>query len=204
MFTSLTSLKRWSGLLLAFLLIALSIVGPVGASPGDKSRGSKLSPRGQELLAEARARGDKTVRLLVASKAGANRAVAAGIAGLGGTIEYREDDIDYLRASVPIDRVEAVASLNGVEAVDLDEVIPLDDPRPDGAVNPTPQIPPGASTPNNNPYLPIGDTGASQFMAANPNWDGRGVTSASSTRGSTWTTRVCRRPAPASARSSTG
>src|SRR4030095_13496893 len=74
------------------------------------------------------------------------------------------------------DNVEAAASLSGVQAVDLDEIIPLYDPRPDGAVNPTPQTPPSASTPNNNPYLPIGDTGASQFMAANPTWDGRGVT----------------------------
>ena len=35
MFTSLTSLKRWSGLLLAFLLLALAVAGPAGASPGD-------------------------------------------------------------------------------------------------------------------------------------------------------------------------
>ena len=66
--------------------------------------------------------------------------------------------------------------LSDVEALDIDEIIPLDDPRPDGAVNPTPQPPPGATTPNNNPYMPIGDIGASQFMAANPTWDGRGVT----------------------------
>jgi hypothetical protein len=39
-----------------------------------------------------------------------------------------------------------------------------------------PQPPPGAATPRNNPYLPIGDTGAAQFTAAHPTWDGRGVT----------------------------
>jgi len=39
-----------------------------------------------------------------------------------------------------------------------------------------PQPVPDASTPNDNPYMPIRDIGASQFMAANPTWDGRGVT----------------------------
>jgi len=35
--------------------------------------------------------------------------------------------------------------------VNVDEIIPLDDPRPDGAVIPTPQVPPGAATPRDNP-----------------------------------------------------
>ena len=49
-------------------------------------------------------------------------------------------------------------------------------PEPDGIAPLLPQPPPGAGTPNDNPYMPIGDTGASQFMAAHPTWDGRGVT----------------------------
>jgi hypothetical protein len=59
-----------------------------------------------------------------------------------------------------VDKADAVAALSGVQTANLDEVIPLDDPRPAGAVVPTPQTPPSASTPNNNPYMPIGDTGA--------------------------------------------
>ena len=52
----------------------------------------------------------------------------------------------------------------------------IGDPTPDGATVPTPQPPPSAATPNNNPYMPTGDTGGSQFVAAHPTWDGRGVT----------------------------
>jgi hypothetical protein len=140
--------------------------------------GSKLSKHDRELLAEAVAQGKPTVTILIAAKPGANRSVASGIASLGGTVRYRDDDVGYIRAVVPTGKVEAAAGLSGVQSLDLDEVIPLEDPRPgpSGAGFTNPQPPPGPATPNNNPYMPIGDTGASQFMAAHPTWDGRGVT----------------------------
>src|SRR6266545_7333292 len=157
------------------LTLALAFLGhPAGA--GAASGGTKLSKHDRELLAEAVAQGKSTVTVLIAAKPGANKTVASGIASLGGTVSYRDDDVGYIRAIVPTGKVEAAAGLSGVQSLDVDEIIPLDDPRPAGAVNPTPQTPPSASTPNNNPYMPIGDTGASQFMAAHPTWDGRGVT----------------------------
>ena len=155
--------------LLACLLLAIA----ASAAPPGKG---KLSKQERALLASARAEGKSNVTLLIASKAGANGSVASGIQSLGGTIRYRDDSLDYIRALVPTSKVEAVAELSGVQAVELDQVIPLEDPRPEGAEPPTPQPPPGSSTPNNNPYMPIGDTGASQFRAANPTYDGRGVT----------------------------
>ncbi len=167
--------------ILAVLALAMSFVLPASAAPGGQG-GRGLSKHDRELLAEARAQGEATVTLLIAAKPGANRTVATGIASLGGTVHHRDDDVSYIRAIVPIDQAEAAARLSGIEAVNLDEVIPLYDPRPDeggtpeGMVPPTPQTPPSASTPNNNPYMPTGDTGAAQFVAANPNWDGRGVT----------------------------
>jgi len=157
------------------LTLALAFLGhPAGA--GAASGGTKLSKHDRELLAEAVAQGKSTVTVLIAAKPGANKTVASGIASLGGTVSYRDDDVGYIRAIVPTGKVEAAAGLSGVQSLDVDEIIPLDDPRPAGAVNPTPQTPPSASTPNNNPYMPIGDTGAAQFMAAHPTWDGRGVT----------------------------
>jgi hypothetical protein len=163
-------------LLCILALIIGLLASSVSAAPAAAPGGGKLSKHNRELLADAVAQGKATVTLLIAAKPGANKTVATGIAGLGGTVRYRDDDVSYIRAIVPTGKVEAAAGLSGVQAVDLDEIIPLDDPRPAGAVNPTPQTPPGASTPNNNPYMPIGDTGASQFMAAHPTWDGRGVT----------------------------
>jgi hypothetical protein len=136
---------------------------------------SGLSKQDRELLATAVANGEKTVTMLIAAKPGANKSVATGLTSLGATVRYREDDISYLRALVPTPKAQQAATLSGVQSASVDELIPLDDPSPTGSVSPTPQDPPGASTPANNPYLPIGDTGAAQFTAAHPTYDGRGV-----------------------------
>jgi len=160
----------------SFVLMSAMLFSAVGPAFAQSGSNKGLSKHDRELLAEAIANGQSTVTLVIAAQRGSNKGVVQGIQSLGGTVRFRDDDVDYIRAIVPIDKAEAAATLSGVQALNLDEIIPLDDPRPDGAVNPTPQTPPSASTPNNNPYMPIGDTGASQFMAANPTWDGRGVT----------------------------
>ena len=66
--------------------------------------------------------------------------------------------------------------MKGIQAINVDEVLPLPDPRPDGAIEPTPQPPPGAGTPRGNAYMPIRDTGAASFVDHHPTWDGRGTT----------------------------
>ena len=165
--------------LVLVLAVALSAVGPASAQSGN---GGGLSKHERELLAEAVANGYSTVTLLIASAPGANNKVASGIQKLGGTVRYREDDINYISAVIPVDKVEAAFTLSGVQAVDLNEVIPLDDPRPDvdegaeGVVGIISQSVPNASTPRENPYMPTRDIGAAQFVNANPTWDGRGVT----------------------------
>ncbi|HET9590621.1 MAG TPA: S8 family serine peptidase, partial [Anaerolineales bacterium] len=161
--------------LVLVLAVAISAIGPAFAQSGN---GGGLSKHDRALLAEAIVNGRPTVTLLVASAPGANNRVASGIQNLGGTLRYREDDISYISAIVPTDKVEAVASLSGVESLDLNEVIPLEDPRPDpeGVVGIIPQPAPGAGTSRVNPYMPTQDIGAAQFVDANPAWDGRGVT----------------------------
>jgi hypothetical protein len=164
--------RRFAALVAAALMVAAVLPsGVAGADPH-----SAMSKEARQQLAKAAANGGQTVTVLIAAQTGANRTVATGIASLGGTVRYREDQIDYIRATIPASKVEAAATLRGVQALDVDAVIPLPDPRPDAQAAPTPQPPPSASTPNNNPYMPIGDTGAAQFMAAHPTWDGRGVT----------------------------
>ncbi len=141
-----------------------------------KADASRLGVRAEAQLKKAQAEGQKTVTVMIASHPGANAQVASGLAGLGAVVRYREDSVSYIRARVPVDKVEAAAALPGVKYLDLDEVIPLPDPRPEGIAPLIPQPPPDAATPRNNPYMPIGDTGAAQFITSNPTWDGRGVT----------------------------
>ncbi len=171
------SARRRGLVVLAVTTVAATAVAMVIAPSAQavQQPGGGMSKADRALLAQAVVNGDATVTLLVAAKAGAAAQVASGISSLGGSVGYREDEVGYLRAVVPTGKAGQVGSISGVDAVDVDEIIPLDDPRPDGQVVPTPQTAPGPATPNNNPYMPIGDTGASQFMAAHPTWDGRGV-----------------------------
>jgi len=166
--------------LVLVLAVAFSAFSPAAAQANNGSGG--LSKHDRELLAEAIANGQSTVTLLIASLPGSNSKVANGIQRLGGTVRFREDEINYVSAIVPTNKVEAVAALNGVQALDLNEVIPLEDPRPDsgegvdGVLGVIPQAVPGAGTLRVNPFMPTQDIGAAQFVDANPTWDGRGVT----------------------------
>jgi hypothetical protein len=137
-------------------------------------------------LAQARARGDKDLLLVIASAPRANARVAAKIAQLGGTVQYRDDDVDYLRARLPLDRVEGFAADPQVHSV---AVSTTPDPMGGGgggqqdntiaATDTTKRRdwpPPLLSTwPIANRYDPLGDIRADKFRSRNPTWDGRGV-----------------------------
>lgn len=168
-----TTATLFAGTLVAALLLPLTSSGAAEPRRGD-DRG--LGKHDRELIAAARANGERSVQLIVAAAPGSGSRVDAAVKDLGGTVLYREDSIGYLRVSIGIDRAAKVPGLADVRAVDVDEIIPLDDPRPDGQVNPTPQTPPSAATPAVNPYMPTGDIGSAQFVAAHPTWDGRGTT----------------------------
>jgi hypothetical protein len=162
------------GLALALGAALLPVATVTAAAPA-----TGLSKAEHQLIADARARGDRTITVLIATN-GSAATVTSGLKALGATVRYREDDVKYIRATVPLDQVEAAANLKGVRALDVDEVFAVPDVRPaegaEGAQGVTPQPAPGAGTPAVNSYLPTGDTGAAQFVAAHPTWDGRGVT----------------------------
>jgi hypothetical protein len=139
---------------------------------------SKLGQRDEELVQQAEQAGKSRLVLIVAATKGSINQAVADITALGGQIQFRDDTVGYLRVSVAVGQVKALAALASVQSVDVDETVPLPDPRPEpeGSAALVPQVAPSAATPRNNPYLPIGDTGAAQFTAAHPTWDGRGVT----------------------------
>ena len=167
---------RVFGALVLSVLAVVAITGATAIAAPGGGGGGGLSKHDRELLAQARAQGKESVILIIASKGGATRDVVKGVEAQGGSILNRDDSLGYVLARVATDKVEAVAALGGIEGIDLDEIIPLEDPRPEGTVNPTPQTPPSAATPRVNSYMPTGDTGAAQFVNANPTLDGRGVT----------------------------
>ncbi|MDZ5441989.1 S8 family serine peptidase [Micromonospora sp. 4G57] len=152
---------------------------PANAQPSVdavKSSAAGWTPTDQDRLTEARDRGQQTVTVLVGAQSGQVTTVADGLAGLGANVLYRDDTLGYLRAEVAVDRADRVPQLNGVQTVEIDAAVPLPDPRPDASEAPAPQPAPGKNTPAVNPYMPIGDMGAAQFVADHPTVDGRGAT----------------------------
>ncbi|WP_033439709.1 S8 family serine peptidase [Saccharothrix sp. NRRL B-16314] len=151
---------------------AVAQEAPSAPAPADK----QLDKQDRERVAEAAKAGQSNVTLLVAAEEGKLDSAANDLKGLGGVVETTERDVDYLKVSVPRDKAEQAAKLSSVHAVDVDGLVVLDNPRPEGTTSPLPQPAPDASTPKTNPYMPTQDTKAAQFTSQYPRWDGRGTT----------------------------
>ncbi|WP_369378967.1 S8 family serine peptidase [Streptomyces sp. cg36] len=161
---------------------------PVKSAPA-KSPGDKLGAADEQRLAEAQAKGEKTVTVMVATAPGATGAVSHQLDSVSGaTVGKVDDKLGYVRATLPTGTAEsalkAAAKLPSVHGIDLKQEIQLDDPTPSGD-NPkgtkslrgaSAQPAPGRNTPAKNPYNPSFETGAVDFVKQHPKADGRGVT----------------------------
>ncbi|MXX71763.1 MAG: hypothetical protein F4Y73_07855, partial [Gemmatimonadetes bacterium] len=143
-------------------------------------------------LAQARARGESEVVVVVASMPGRNARVVAAIEAMGGRIGFRFDEVDYVRAWVPVQGAEDLADHPDVHSIDVSitnrsrsfglagEASANDAPMlpADPAALPADTVwPPVLSDrPLSNRYSPIGDLRAIEFREENPTFDGRGVT----------------------------
>ena len=141
-------------------------------------------------LAQARARGESDVLLVIASMRGRNARVVDEIRGMGGTVQFRDDDVDYVRARVPVDRVQELAASSDVHSVDVSVTgLSRSFGMADGEQAVAPELPgiTPADTitepwppvlgdyPLRNRYSPLEDVRARGFLEANPTYDGRGV-----------------------------
>ncbi|MDT7842297.1 S8 family serine peptidase [Streptomyces justiciae] len=185
----------------AGLVAALSAAGPIpmafsadaatpaAADPGVKSADEKLGSDDADLLAEAKAAGDKNVTLMVATAPGQTEQVAEELDAVkGGLVGKTYDKLGYVRATVPTAKADAAiaaaAKLSSVHGIDLRQEIALDDPTPaadtaKGAASSataTTYPAPGKNTPAVNPYNPSFETGAVEFVQDHPKADGRGIT----------------------------
>ncbi|MFF4830515.1 S8 family serine peptidase [Streptomyces sp. NPDC001315] len=186
--------------LAAGLVAALSAAGPIpmafsadqapaAADPGVKSAGEKLGSDDADRLAQAKADGDKTVTLMVATAPGQTEQVAEKLDAVkGGSVGRTYDKLGYVRATVPTgtadSAIAAAAKLSSVQAIDLRQEIQLDDPTPSAdtaegvksAGTAATYPAPGKNTPAENPYNPSFETGAVDFVKDHPKADGRGIT----------------------------
>lgn len=166
----------------AALLVGIFISGLIATSSSyqssaDDDRGrSKLDKESRERLASAIASGDERVMLLLATKDLQSPAVVSALQALGAVVRFHDEEFGYVRASVPTDKVDQAANIPGVLAAEVDFVLELPKPLPEAEDDVTQVDPPGPATPPLNPYMPTRDIGAPQFVAANPTFDGRGIT----------------------------
>ncbi|PWI18386.1 serine protease [Streptomyces sp. Act143] len=185
----------------AGLVAALSAAGPIpmafsaddatpaAADPGVKSADAKLGSDDADLLAEAKADGDKNVTLMVATAPGKTEQVAEELDAVkGGSVGKTYDKLGYVRATVPTSKADsaiaAAAKLSSVHGIDLRQEIALDDPTPSAdtakgaasSATATTYPAPGKNTPAENPYNPSFETGAVDFVQDHPKADGRGIT----------------------------
>ena len=155
------------GMLLLILVLAVPAFG-AQSGPG-------LSKQAEALLAQAEAQNQTTTTLLLVAKPGRAVALATAVAGKGATIRYQDNQLGYIRVIAPVAQAEAISKLADLQALEVNEIVPLPNPEPEGVVGVIPQAVPDANTPKTNPYMPIQDIGGDDFMAAHPTWDGRDV-----------------------------
>ena len=138
----------------------------------------KLGSADREKLAEAVAAGARTVTVMVVANKGEIATAKKDLRDLGGSIRYAADTLGYFSAVLPTGAVDRAAKTSAVQALDLDEVVPIPEVRPTRAPDPTPvgSGGPGASTPDDNPFTPTRETGSVAFKQQHPTWDGRGTT----------------------------
>ena len=135
-------------------------------------------------LAQARARGESEVVLVMAAMPGRNARLAAAVEGMGGRIGFRFDEVDYLRAWVPLERAEELVDHPDIHSVDLSitnrsrsfGLAGGEDPSALPSFPDTIWPPVLSDRPLSNRYSPLGDMRAIEWRERNPTWDGRGVT----------------------------
>lgn len=99
--------------------------GPTRAEPG-------LGTEDQAKLTQARRVGARWVILLVVTEPARTAEVSAELEQLGGVLGTTSPDVDSLRLTMPTDQVERAAALPGISAVDVEQVVAPNYPRPTG------------------------------------------------------------------------
>lgn len=107
-----------------------------GAPTAVKSADQKLGSSDAELLQDAKAKGDATVTVMVATAPGQTKQVADQLGAVqGASVGQTNDKLGYVRATIPTGKAEAAlkeaGKLSSVHAMDLKHEIQLSDPRPD-------------------------------------------------------------------------
>ncbi|MER5896194.1 S8 family serine peptidase [Streptomyces sp. NPDC001876] len=141
--------------------------------------------KSRSVLARAEQAVPDFVTLMLAVKDSRAEETAQALTDLGALVTRTDAEIGYIKANVQFADVDKVLALDGVLRVDADELLALEDTRPDSATGATERptggphgLPaaPSAKTRDDNPYMPTNETGSVDFKEEHRTYDGRGVT----------------------------
>src|SRR3954447_26011971 len=97
-------------------LAALTLLATLASLAPQPAAGQLAPPRRPFLfkddrgdIASAHARGEKQITVIIAAMPGATGQLAQIIQAMGGTLRFRDDQVDYIRARVPVASVERLA-----------------------------------------------------------------------------------------------
>ena len=115
---------------LAALIVATIVIVGAGAASTPQRAKSKFTKHDRMLLAKKTRQGARTVSLLIATPRRGTGSVARNLRALGGKVLYRNNRLGYVRVSVPLRKADQASRTKGIQAINVDEVLPLPDPRP--------------------------------------------------------------------------
>jgi len=104
---------------LTLLAAAASIAPPSAQGQFAPARRPFLFKDNRDNIATAHARGDTALTVVIAVMPGATGQLAQTIQEMGGSIRFRDDQVDYIRARVPVDSVERLAHDPTVHSLDV-------------------------------------------------------------------------------------
>jgi hypothetical protein len=142
-----------------------------GAMAGGPNRPG-LSKADRALVAQASAEGQSSVTLLIGTDLASSAATISALQSLGGTVAYSNQSLGYAEIQISPDKAAEAAKVAGVMTANVDVPVPAVVPAVDAD---TPSLDPVPNPGPLNAYMPTGDIGAQQFVAAHPTYDGRGV-----------------------------
>ncbi len=105
---------RRTGLILGLLFTLADT-----ALPAQVARRPFLFKDSRAELAQARARGEDDVLLVMAAMPGRAADLARAVNEVGGSVQFRDDEVDYLRARVPLAGVESLTGHPALHSVDV-------------------------------------------------------------------------------------
>jgi hypothetical protein len=119
-------------LAVAFCALALGSCGTNGSPAVPLAEVPTVSSAQPDKLRveQAKRDGHLTVPLMISVQPGRDEEVEQALLALGATVESRDPRIGYLRAEMPVDKVEQAHLIIGVSRVDLDEPLGNKLPEP--------------------------------------------------------------------------